>query len=225
MPGFIVSPVFKERQLKRSSFDGIVHFADLMVSLLGLADPTDQLITDQLDGLNLWNSFIEKVPTVARRETIHHIDKSSKPVREIESNVFLQHAQWRLNQSSDESFFFSASIRVEEFKYIKAIRNVRKNMYPFAAINEEWTWNSPSEISPPVRIVNRFGKPFISEEYDYWLFNLEEDPLESVNLLTFENLSKREYFILLEMEEILASESKRMMPQIPTERYRTGVNL
>lgn len=211
--------------MKRSTFDGIVHFADLMVSLLGLADATDRLITDQLDGKNLWNSLIEKDATVHRREVIHHIDKSPKPPREIENNVFLQHSQWRLNQSLDDSFFYSASIRVEEFKYIKAVRNVRKNMYPFAAINEDWRWDSPSEISPPVSIANSFGKPFISEEYDYWLFNLEEDPLESVNLLTFENMSNREYFILSEMEEILARESKRMMPQIATQRYRTKVKL
>ena len=223
MPGFIISPVFKEQKLKRSSYDGIVHFADLMVSLLGLADPTERLITDQLDGMNLWNSLIEKDATVVRRETIHHIDQSPKPAREVESNVFLQHAQWRLNQSSDASFVYSASIRVEEYKYIKAVRNVRKNMFPFAAINEDWTWDSPSEISPPVSIANRFGMPFISEEYDYWLFNLEEDPMESVNLLSFENMSEREYFILSEMEEILATESQRMMPQISTERYRSEV--
>ena len=49
MPGFIISPVFRENQLKRSTYDGIVHFADLMVSLLGLADQNDQFITDQLD--------------------------------------------------------------------------------------------------------------------------------------------------------------------------------
>ncbi|CBY38513.1 unnamed protein product, partial [Oikopleura dioica] len=156
VPGFIISPVFKEQKLKRSSYDGIVHFADLMVSLLGLADPTERLITDQLDGMNLWNSLIEKDATVVRRETIHHIDQSPKPAREVESNVFLQHAQWRLNQSSDASFVYSASIRVEEYKYIKAVRNVRKNMFPFAAINEDWTWDSPSEISPPVSIANRF---------------------------------------------------------------------
>lgn len=225
VPGFIVSPVFKENDLKRSTFDETVHFADLMVSLLGLADPTESLITDQLDGLNLWKSLIEEDGSRKRRETIYHIDQSPKPVREIQSNVFLQHANWRFNQSLDSSRVYSAALRVDEYKYIKAVKNVRKNMYPFSAINEDWTWQSPSEITPPVMIQNRFGMPFISEEYDYWLFNLEQDPMESVNLLSFESLTEKEYLILSEMEEILASESRRMMPQIATERYKSEVGV
>lgn len=211
IPGFIASPMFVET---RGNFNKLAHFTDLMVTIQELAG----IKRKGQDGINLLPALLGHANFEARKQLIYHIDTANKPAQEVKTN---NHLQQLLRQSaflSESKITYSFAIRYKNYKYIKSVHNIRTNLYPYRVFNNRWRWTAPYKWNSSHNIDDQYSMPCKIGIYDHWLFNLVEDPMESVNLLSDDFRSYEHSDIVEDIQSIMKEERIDMIEAQRSER-------
>jgi len=126
------------------------------------------------------------------------------------------------NKFLDNERPFGAAVRFNDFKFIKQVHNLRELVFPNKIISEFDISKPPPEMGNEnsINTTDPYDKPLKLGSFDYWLFDVEQDPTERFNLLRDPTFfpENRMYFIQ-EFDNILERESRDMVsPPVRTRK-------
>ena len=111
------------------------------------------------DGINILPALLETENFEARKEIIYHIDTARKPENEVKNNNNLQQLIRQNTFLPSSKLTYSFAIRYKNYKYIKSIRNIRTNSYPYKVLNNRWEWDAPYNWNSSIGIDGQYSMP------------------------------------------------------------------